>query len=199
MQKIGILGGTFDPIHHGHLNLAFEMLEKKNLDEVWFCPAYLNPHKLDTTSSSVEDRLNLVKLAIEGIPQFRLTTIEVERSGPSYTVDTLEKLHKSHPDKEFYLILGEDAAASLPNWRNPERIIQIAHVLVGSRILKTLVLKGSPEICEAIKKGMVRTNLLDISGTEIRERVKNKLYSGHLAPLKVVDYIYAHHLYSNQF
>lgn len=201
MGKIGILGGTFDPIHFGHLNLAFEMMEARLLDKIWFCPAKINPHKLDQTPEGANDRIKMLELAIGEIPQFEIVDIELYREGPSYTIDTLRELASKEKTKkipdQLNLIIGEDAVPGFFHWRQPEEIIKLATLLVGSRSFGTIpcVVEGNPEICEAIRKGMTRIHLMDISGTEIRKRLREKKYIGHLVPAKVVDYIYSHQLY----
>ncbi len=188
MKKVGLLGGTFDPIHFGHLNLAFEMLEKRGLDEVWFCPAWMNPHKLVGQASSTIDRLEMVRLAIEAIPQFKVIDNEVRRGGISYTVDTLRELKAEHPENQFFLILGADSVDLFFKWKEPEEILSLCEVLVGSRT--------KPEISqEILKENYVPTRLLDISATDIRSRVNKYLYISHLVPGKVVDYIYSNRLY----
>src|ERR1700741_3811719 len=100
MANIGIYGGTFDPIHLGHLNLAIDMLEKRNLDEIWFCPAWISPHKLaKEPAAAAHHRLAMLQLAIAGIPQFRILDVEIQRQGPAYTVDTLRELIEQEKSK----------------------------------------------------------------------------------------------------
>lgn len=190
LKKVGILGGTFDPIHFGHLNLAFELMEKHGLDEVWFCPAWQNPHKLGSHAVSGTDRLEMVRLAVEDIPVFRVIDVEIKRGGPSYMVDTLKGLTDNNPAIKFFLILGEDAALQFPEWKSPQEITLLCEVLVGSRSLASAAVL--PPI---LKNGLTQIPLLDISSTEIRSRVSKKLYISHLVPPKVVDYIYKNQLY----
>ncbi|HRD55184.1 MAG TPA: nicotinate-nucleotide adenylyltransferase [Parachlamydiaceae bacterium] len=194
MKKIGFFGGSFDPIHFGHLNLALEIKEAKNLDEVIFCPAYINPNKEpNDKGASIEERFQMVKFAIEGIDYFKASDIEAKREGISYTVDTLETLAKENKEAQIFLILGLDAAANFSSWKDPEKILSLATPLIGLRDFSSLDqnLKYYP----VFKKGLVKTHLLDISSTEIRRRLQLKLYIRHLVPSKVVDYIYEHHLY----
>jgi len=188
MKKVGLLGGTFDPIHNGHLNLAFEMLEKKGLDEIWFCPTWKNPHKLVGQASSAWDRLEMVRLAIEEIPQFKVIDYEVRREGPSYTVDTLKEVHAEYPEIQLFLILGEDAVNDFFKWKDPQEILTLCDLLVGSR---TTSHKSSSDL----KQECVLTRLLDISATDIRSRVNKSLYISHLVPRKVVDFISSNRLY----
>src|ERR1700722_2254136 len=121
--KIGFFGGTFDPIHFGHLNLAVELLETHQLDEVWFCPAAINPHKQDVSCSPIHHRLKMTELAICSHPSFHLLPIESSREGPSYTIDTLRELTNSesqrpHPRKIF-LMMSDETASNFKNWKNP--------------------------------------------------------------------------------
>lgn len=189
LMKVGLLGGTFDPIHYGHLNLAFEMLEKVSLDEIWMCPTWTNPHKVIGQASSAADRLEMVRLAIEDIPQFKVIDNEVRRGGVSYTVETLRELRAEHPQIKFFLILGEDAATNFFKWKDPQEILSLCDVLVGSR---TAAKAGVPD---SLKKGYIATRLLDISATEVRSRVNKSLYISHLVPGKVVDFISRNQLY----
>jgi len=203
-MKIGIYGGTFDPIHFGHLNLAMEILEAHGLDQVWFCPARINPHKLEDQPTPIEHRHKMVELAIAKFPQFGLLDIESQREGPSYTVDTLREVleaeKSSVPLKEFALILGEDAVPGFFRWRQPEAIVKMVPILIGCRsnsILDLSKFQDKPLICQALEKGLTPTRKMDISGTELRERLRNGLICRHLVPSEVLDYIYAHQLYSN--
>ncbi len=199
-EKIGIYGGTFDPLHIGHLNLAIEIMEKRNLDEIWFCPVWINPHKLDQQPTPVEHRLAMLRLALADVPHSRLIDIETKRHAPSFTVNTLKELQKEAPDKQFCLIMGDDAIPGFFRWHQPEVIVKLAPVFIGRRLPESPsieALNGDPLICEAIKRGMTATRMLEISGTEIRKRLAAGHYCGHLLPAKIIDYISEHHLYSN--
>ena len=198
-QKIGIYGGSFDPIHFGHLNLAIRLFEIHQLDEVWFCPAGVNPHKLNLPPAAAKHRLEMVRLATQDIPHFRVIDLEIKKQGPSYTVDTLRALQekfKGNSPKKNYLLLGEDAALDFCSWREPEEIVKLATPLVGTRTkdLKNKIV-GDPAICQKLKEGVTPTEIFDISSTDIRKRLAGGLYVGHLVPAKVLDYIYTHKLY----
>ena len=202
-KSIGFFGGTFDPIHCGHLNLAIEILEARQLDEVWFCPAYISPHKLEISPTSVEHRLKMLSLAIEGEPRFKILDTEIKRLSPSFTIDTIQELlatqlGKSDPHR-FSLILGEDAFPGFFHWRQPEEIVRLVPLLIGSRsgFFPTEELKGDPRIIESIENGITPTRVMEISSTDIRDRISRRLYCRHLMPAKVLDYIYAHDLYSS--
>jgi nicotinate-nucleotide adenylyltransferase len=203
-KKIGLLGGTFDPIHFGHLNLAFELMEKKALDQVWFIPAQINPFKVQVLPTPMDHRLAMVQLAIQDIPQFYLKDLEKERPPPSYTIDTLRAFiaeeAQSLAPHQFYLLLGEDSLPRLFYWHLSEEIIHLVPLLIGSRtgVEPYTYEDWSPSMHQAIQEGMTQIHLMDISSTEIRRRVAQKLYCGHLVPSPVLDYIQAHQLYLPQ-
>jgi nicotinate-nucleotide adenylyltransferase len=199
--KIGLFGGTFDPIHFGHLNLAFELMEKKQLDQVWFIPAQINPFKTQAPPTPIEERLSLVRLAIKDIPQFYLKDLEKERSPPSYTIDTLrafiaEEAYNPIPN-QFYLLMGEDSVPGFFHWHLPEEIVQLVPLLIGSRsgIWQYKLDNFSLPLREAIQEGLTPTRLIDISGTDIRNRFSQQLYCGHLVPHEVLQYIYENQIY----
>lgn len=167
---IGFFGGTFDPIHFGHIALAVELLEAHHLDQILFCPVYCSPFKTKTPPiATPEERVAMLKLALDH-PQFAISTAEIERPGSSYTIDTIRALRQE--GSEYRLLLSEEAAPHLDQWKEIQELIRLAPPLIGPR---------------------VRT----ISSTEIRARLKKKLYCGHLVPGKVLDYIKANHLYSS--
>ncbi|MDE3045298.1 MAG: nicotinate (nicotinamide) nucleotide adenylyltransferase [Verrucomicrobiota bacterium] len=186
MKKVGFFGGSFDPIHFGHLNLAIEILERCGLDEVLFCPAFCSPFKTEHPPvASGDHRLEMVRRAISAIRQFRVTPVEIERKGPSFTVETLRKLQTK--GASYHLILAEDAALHFDRWKEPQQIIELAPLIVGTRGMSVAV---------PMAKTTVQIPLFDISSTEIRARLKKKLYCGHLIPAKALDYIQEHGLYS---
>lgn len=188
MKKIGFFGGSFDPIHFGHLNLAVEILERCGLDEILFCPAFCSPFKTDRPpTASAEHRLEMLKRVMDGIPHFRITPIEIERQGASFTVETLRKL--AQPGVSYRLLLAEEAALHFDRWKEPEEIARLAPPIVGTRTGEAL--KGS------LAKAVVKIPLFDLSSTVVRERIKKKLYCAHLVPGKALDYIAQHHLYSS--
>lgn len=202
-KKIGIFGGTFDPIHFGHINLALELMEKRKLDEVWFVPAQINPLKQQVGTAPFKDRLNMLHLALSDIPQFQIHDIESFLPTPSYTLHTLRYILAKEAEKQvpaqFFLLLGEDCLPNFMEWHQPEEIVKLVPLLIGSRTgsWKPEVLAKYPiSIRKAIETGMTTTNLMDISATELRKRLQRHLYCGHLIPAKVLDYIHAHALYS---
>jgi nicotinate-nucleotide adenylyltransferase len=206
MKKIGLYGGSFDPIHFGHLNLAFELMEKRELDEVWFIPAQLSPHKLHTEPSSFEHRVNMLRLALEPVSSFVVNEIEKKMPVPSFTVNTVRAIiSMADSAHQFYLLLGEDSALSFSSWHQPEELVKMIPLLVGSRSLdlgsvpySTALELNTPLVKKAIRNGMVTTRLIDISSTELRDRVFRKAYCGHLIPHKVLQYIERHSLYAEK-
>lgn len=132
-KRIGLFGGTFDPVHHAHLAIARTALDTASLDTVLFVVAAIPPHKQNDTHASPADRLAMVKAAVKNEPRFEASGIELEREGLSYTADTLRTLKTLHPEAEFFLIIGEDSLVDFPTWREPEAILDHARLLVVSR------------------------------------------------------------------
>jgi nicotinate-nucleotide adenylyltransferase len=194
IRKVALFGGTFDPIHFGHLNMALEILEARKLDEVWFCPAQINPHKQGIQSALAHHRAQMVSLAIEQMPCFKHIDTELKRPGPSFTIDTLKE--PLEHQTEFSLLIGEDSVLGFFQWHQAAEIVKLVPIYVGCRLIKTSShLTGDPAISSALEKGMTKTHIMEISATEIRERVSQKKNIWYLTPSKVVDYIYDNHLY----
>lgn len=197
-QVIGFFGGTFNPIHFGHLHLALSLLEQANLTEVWFCPASMNPFRQDEPPIAAEHRLRMAELAVADIPAFKVIDTECRRSGPSYTVDTIRQLiAENRQGVTFRLILGDDALQDFADWREPEELVRLAPPLVGQRSCFSAMgdVRGSTEVVKALCLGWRPLPLLEISATEVRARLQKGLYCGHLIPAKVLDYIDKHRLY----
>lgn len=197
--RVGFFGGSFDPIHFGHLNLMVEIKEKCHLDHVLVCPAHLSPLKQEKPPAArKEERLEMANLAVEDIPWASVSEVEIERSAPSYTVETIELLSKKKSFDTLYLILYEDTAYTMSHWKQPEKILEMAKPLVGThRGLDLDHLGGiSSAVKSKLKEGAVRISFIDIRSTRIRNRLKNALFCGHLTPSKVLDYIDKNGLYS---
>ena len=166
---IGFFGGSFDPIHFGHIALAIDLLEAHKLKKVLFCPAFCSPFKAGRPPiASPEHRLAMLKLALDH-PQFEITTLELDRRGPSYTIDTIHALQL----KGLRLLLSEEAAAHLDKWKEAQELVRLAPPLIGPR-------------------------QIPISSTQIRDRLKKRLYCGHLVPAQVLKYIEIHGLYKEE-
>jgi len=197
-MKVGIFGGTFDPIHFGHLNLAIRVLEKLDLNEIWFIPTSYSPFKTEEQSSPIEIRMEMVYLAIDNIPHFRLIDIETERPGPSYTIDTLKELQRDYPDHDFRLLMGYDAMRSFHEWKDPEEIVKIAPPVIACRNGKDFNMEVAEKdfVHQKLKQGICPIPIMEISSTDVRDRIQKGLYCGHLLPPKVLDFILDNHLYS---
>jgi nicotinate-nucleotide adenylyltransferase len=184
LKKIGIFGGSFDPIHHGHLILARDALEKLQLDEVLFIPAAISPHKLERESTTADVRLAMLRAAINGEPLFAFDTMELERPGPSYTIDTMAALRQREPAAEFFYLIGEDNVARLSSWRRFQELSKIVQFVVLDR---SGLRSGHPY--PAIRRH------LEISATDIRNRVASGQSIRYLVPPAVEIIIHEEKLY----
>jgi nicotinate-nucleotide adenylyltransferase len=191
MSKVGIFGGTFDPIHLGHLITAQSVKEMRDLDRIIFIPAFISPHKTDAKPSSPEDRLKMIKLAVESIPFFDYSDIEIKKGGVSYTVDTLRELKKKYDMLEF--IIGYDNIFTFHTWKEPDEILKLAKMIVLKRKSSHPPQFEDKYYHQAV---FVQTRGIEISATDIRERVKNGLPINFLVPPNVMEYIYNHKLYT---
>jgi len=187
-MKIGILGGTFNPIHLGHLILAQEVMEKLNLEKIIFVPAYLLPHKDNSDIAPALDRFKMVKLAIKGNKRFSVSDIEIKRKGRSYTIDTVKEFKKLYPNDELYFIIGSDLLNYLDSWKDLDEILKLINFVVATR-------PGYP--LEKIPAHIFRIDIraIDISGFEIRQAIKNKKSFRYLVPESVYRYINKRGLY----
>jgi nicotinate-nucleotide adenylyltransferase len=197
--RIGILGGTFNPPHLGHLICAQEAYLQLGLDRVTLIPARIPPHKPVEDEPGVQHRLELCRLAIQGDEErFAVSDLEIGRDGPSYTVDTLEELHSSAPDHELFLIVGGDIAAGLPSWHRPERVLSLATLAVAQRRGTS---RAAVDDALAALPGGERTRFfrmprIAISSTMLRERARAGQPIRYYVPDAVVDYIERHRLYA---
>lgn len=199
-MRIGIFGGTFDPVHLGHLVLAEQCREQCRLDEVWFVPARVPPHKSRTDISPAEHRVAMLEFAIAGHERFRIQRIELNRAGPSFTVETLQQFHDESPDWELFLLLGADSVHDLPTWREPHRILQLATVVAVNRGdrpgFSAEKLAGHFTQAELQRIVTVQMPGLDISSSDIRQRVRESRSVRYLVPRAVEVYIAERGLYS---
>ncbi len=184
-MRIGVFGGTFDPVHVGHLAIAQAALETAGLDRVVFVPARRSPLKDSEPVAGEADRLAMLVLATKDEPRFSVSSVELDREGPSYTVDTLEALR---PTGDLFLILGSDALADLAKWRSPERIKELASLLVARR-------PGAPEPDAASGARAFDAPCLDISSRELRARASRGLSLRYLVPDEVWRHIASGGLY----
>ncbi len=190
MSSIGIYGGTFDPIHNGHLITAQAVKEIRNLDKIIFIPAYISPHKTNKISEKQSHRINMVKLAIEEFPCFEYSDIELKAKSISYTVKTLEALKKKY--KKLELIIGYDNIIDFHTWKNPDKIINLAELVVLRRKTNDKKIEKDKYYKAA---HFVKTPVIEISSSEIRNRIKTDLPIDFLVPKKVKEYICKFNLY----
>jgi nicotinate-nucleotide adenylyltransferase len=175
-MRVGIFGGTFDPIHYGHLIVAEQAREQAGLDRVWFVPSARPPHKADRVVTPFDRRAEMLTLALAGHEdKFRVETIERDRPGLSYTADTLDALAQAHPDTEWFLILGADSVHDLPGWHEPLRIIDRATVLAACRpghlVWSATDLAAALGISpNRVRLGVVDVPLIDIASRDLRRR-----------------------------
>ncbi|MCI6061456.1 MAG: nicotinate-nucleotide adenylyltransferase [Dorea sp.] len=203
-MKIGIMGGTFDPIHNGHLMLGQAAYESFDLDQVWFMPNGNPPHKKSSSmESEVEDRIRMTELAIRPFPQFKIELYEAERTKISYSYSTMEYLTKAHPGDAFYFILGADSLFTIESWRYPERFFRTCTVLATYRDDINTVEKMNTQIRYLREKYDARIELfatfpVKVSSHELREEVKEGRCIASYVPAEVETYISEHHLYQDR-
>jgi len=190
MSKVGIFGGTFDPIHNGHLITAQSVREIRDLDKIIFIPSFISPHKANVNSASPEHRMKMLKLAVEGVSFFEVSDYEIKKEGISYTIDTLKEFKKKYDDIEF--IIGYDNIFKFHTWKDPDEIMKLAKILV----LKRKSSSPHPFEDKYVERAIfVQTRGIEISATDIRERVKQGMPIHYLVPEKVKEYIYSFNLY----
>lgn len=223
LKKIGLIGGTFDPVHKGHLHLAEQAQKLFNLGKVVFIPAFRSPHKLDLEPVSGEHRLSMLTLALEGQPHFSIDKIELNKNEISYTIETLKELQTSHPDWNMSLILGADAIQAIDTWKDCSQLLDFCNILVGTRPgtefqvsetvknkLRLSVSATNDCMASSAKEIKVFKNLekgtgvtffqispLDISSKNIRQRIQRGEEVKNLLPPSVDHYIMQHRLYQN--
>ena len=188
-MRLGVFGGTFDPVHQGHLILAEKCREQGKLDRVLFIPAARPPHKQEHPLTPFHQRVEMLSLAIAGHSAFAIDELERDRPGPSYTVVTLEELGRKHPGAELFLIVGADSLRDLPSWYSPARIAELASFLIVPR-------PGSPmNAVSGIKYEAVESPLIDISSRDLRRRVAEGRSIRFMVPRAVEVYISEKALY----
>jgi len=196
-MRLGVFGGTFDPVHLGHLVSASEMREACRLDQVWWVPAGSPPHKPGVAVSSDADRLAMLRLALENDPGAVVSTADLGRAGPSYTVDLLRRIRAEQSDADLVFLMGGDSLRDLPTWHDPQGILEIATIAVARRPGVSVDLDA---VCRAVPNAAGRTQIVDvpligISATDIRGRVRSGRTIQHLVPASVEAYIRERGLY----
>ena len=214
-MRLGIYGGSFDPVHNAHLAVARACQQQARLDEIWFTPTALQPLKQHGPQASDAERIEMLRLAVEAEqsepgrpdsaelaevrprPTFRVCTMEIDRGGLSYTVDTLRQLRQEIPDDDLFFLMGADALQDVPNWREPDIMFSLATPLVVRRA-------GQPEpdlsalakLCAAeLQPEFIELPAMEISSSDIRRRIAAGEPIDHLVPRSVSQYIDAHALY----
>lgn len=198
MQRIGVIGGTFDPIHYGHLAAAEEARVRVNLEKVLFVVALLPPHKLDEDVTPVEHRLAMVRLGIASNPHFEISLVDVDRPGPSFTVDTISMLQEQWgPDTELFFVMGLDSLVEVPTWHQPERLIRLCHLVAVSRPRFEVDMRQLEASVPGISSRVEIIDMpeVDISSSDLQRRVKEGLPIKYQVPEEVERYIIEHRLY----
>jgi nicotinate-nucleotide adenylyltransferase len=205
MPKIGIIGGTFNPVHNAHLGIAEHFIEQMQLDKCYFVPAALSPFKTEDESANLissEHRIEMLKLAIKANPKLDVDTFEIEQGGVSWTINTVKYFREQFPDAELFLLIGGDHALVFTQWGKWQEILELVTLCIARRpgiiskerekeINKTLTINNKVPI-------WLDTPLIDISASEIRERVRRNEPINTFVSKAVQEYIFYHNLYSNK-
>jgi nicotinate-nucleotide adenylyltransferase len=196
VMRLGLFGGTFDPIHLGHLIMAEQCRESCALDRVWFVVAGAPPHKLGGRTA-VTHRLEMVRIAVAGHPAFAVSEIEASRPGPHYSVETLESVHRDSPDDDLFFLIGADSLADLPSWREPARIAQLATIVVVNRPgIEEADPSNLPDLGPGSRRLVsVTIPQIGIASTDLRRRLAEGRSIRYLVPRGVEAYIEAQGLY----
>ena len=199
-MRIGIFGGTFDPVHMGHLILAEQCRDQAALDQVWFMPAAHPPHKAGAEITRFEQRCEMIELATAGHPAFRVERVEKELPPPSYTAETLAELRRRHPADQFFLLMGSDGLPDLPGWYEPRRVIEAAGLVVvprpgvmlwtAERLARALGLEAS-----AVRLQFVACPMIEIASRELRRAMADGMSIRYMVPRAVEEYIRDRKLY----
>jgi nicotinate-nucleotide adenylyltransferase len=198
-MRLGLYGGTFDPVHFGHLLLAEQCREQFSLDEVWFLPSGNPPHKDQRAITSGQARVEMLQFALAGHPQFQVNRMELAREGTTFTVDTLSTLAAEDAQRELFFLIGADSLDDLPTWRNPRRVTELATIVAVNRG------GGPPPTLDAVRSELgeaaaSRIQLasmpaIDLSSSDIRRRVQEGKSIRYMTPRAVEVYIQEHRLY----
>lgn len=199
-RRIGVFGGSYNPVHCGHLQIAAAAREQFDLDQVWFVPAWIQPFKQGMQVVSASHRRQMLALALEPYPYFRICDYELEKKGISYTCDTMQALKAAMPDTQLYFIMGADSLDTFATWYHPEKICACASILaaVRHRPGKSDALQKQADMLRQSLHADVhflQTPFYDVSSTQIRQMDAQALAGQHLVPDSVLQYICDHHLY----
>lgn len=199
-MKIGIYGGTFDPVHLGHIKIALKTIEQLDLDQIWFVPAKIPPHKINSGVTNEIHRLNMLNEAIKDLDsRFVINNYELENDDVSYSYLTLTEFTAKYKNHKFYFIMGEDSLIDFSTWRHPEIIANLVEIVVVPRSVKHFenIIKYS-SVYEKLYDAVIHVlnfELVDISSTDIREKIKSGENISSLIPKRVYNYILDHNLY----
>lgn len=202
-MQVGIFGGTFDPPHNGHIELAKKMIENTKLDKIIFVPAANPPHKPGQPITPFIHRLKMLQFAMLGIKNFETSDIEFSRMpNPSYTIDTMEELQKKYPGSTLFLIIGEDSLNQLHTWHKAQKLAErwkiITYPRKNENISEEILLKNwSKNLAKKLYKSIIPLPVFPFSSSEIRTKIKNKENLTDLLNQQVIDYIIKHHLYNS--
>ena len=191
--RLGIFGGTFDPIHNGHLVAARAALEALNLDMIYFVPTWSSLAKQHCATA--QQRAEMVELAIAEEPKFKMSRVDIDRGSPTFTIDTLQSFSRFHPDAKLYFLLGRDAFQSIASWKDSKKLAELAEFVVLSR--PGFEFEASGKQLDYVHTSLV-IDALDISSTEIRNQLEKSGDLGEKVPAPVLSYIREHGLYSGQ-
>jgi nicotinate-nucleotide adenylyltransferase len=199
-MRIGIFGGTFDPVHYGHLLLAESCREQRSLDQVWFLPAAVSPHKQHCTPSHAQARIEMLELAVGGHESFSVSRYEIDRGGVNYTVETITHFREQHPGDELFFLLGADSLRDLPTWREPRRLAELCTIVAvcrpGSELdFTTLESVIDPSRLQVMRQSVVDMPLIGLSASDIRRRVAGGLSIRYQTPRAVEKYVETAGLY----
>ncbi len=192
----GIMGGTFDPVHNGHLAAARQLRDVAGLDEVWLMPNATPPHRTAAPVASADDRLRMVRLAVESQPGLVPSALEVDRGGISYTIDTVRELARTSPGHPFAILLGSDAALQIRSWHEAAALLGVARFVIFNRPETTLAPQTLHELgFEPSRTQIVHLDTPAIAAHQVRDRLARGAPIDDLVPASVADYIRTHHLY----
>ncbi len=203
-QRRGILGGSFDPVHIGHLIMAQDALEKFDLQAVCFIPCALPPHKRSAVLAPAQHRLAMLEEALRGDPRFSVSTVEIERGTVSYTIDTIHELRRCHPHVDWFFIIGGDTLLQLHTWKEIGELLNLCRFVTVMRpgydtdILTAENMRLPPETVRESKKRLITGHGVEVSSTEIRRRRAGGLSVKYLVPHPVESYINEHKLYEGR-
>ncbi len=200
MKRIGIMGGTFDPVHNGHLLLGRQAYAEYNLDEIWYMPSHIPPHKKDRSITPSEDRIEMLRLALQDMPYCIVSEFEMKREGNTYTAHTLALLQEEYPEYQFYFIIGADSLFQIERWYHPEKVMALTTLMVSGRDYPEAERTIEEQIAYLEEKYgakilQLHNEEVDIASAEIRRRIEEGKDVSKDIPKVVEEYIASRALY----